>query len=158
MTSDETKENLVIAVSPQDIQQLLENMNANLSHAIEVISATIDQGRMMVDDARENMDSGFISPAEEQLQESAEEREMESILNNDINEMTNEFTQLSESAREYITAAESNILDSISNMNGVVDSEREAIEQQLILQKDMSEQLIEDTANEAHLEQDVHVS
>ncbi len=145
MVNNNTENDLVISVSPHNLQKLVDDMQNNLTHAMHVISTTMDQGQRLITEAQHNINSQSLESGEGVQEYSMHNIAEEVVKYNDM-DMSGHLNQLSENAQNHIDSAEGAIMDSIDNMSGIVESQRAALEQQLIMQKNMSEQMIENTS------------
>lgn len=153
MVTNDTENNLVISVSPHNLQKLVDDMQDNLTHAMQVISATMEQGQRLITEAQNNINTQSLDPGEAVLEQSLDTISEEIVQYNDIADQKN-LNQITENAQKYIESAEDTILQSIGDIAGMVESQRAALEQQLMSQQNMAEQLTdnieEDILNEQY--------
>ena len=152
MVTNDTENDLVISVSPHDIQQLMDDMHNNLTHAMQVISATMEQGQRLIIEAQHNINTQSLE-SEELTQEQSMSNISEEVVQYDDMAVNKQLNQITENAQNHIDSAEEAIMQSIGNIAGMVESQRAALEQQLIAQQNISEQIIENAEEDIHNEE-----
>jgi len=153
MVTNDTGDSLVISVSPHDLQKLIDDMQTSLTQAMQIMSNNLEQGQELISEAQHSIHSQSLEQGEEGTQVNSLENISEEFIEHSEHVVSNQLEEMTRNAKNHIDSAESAIMSSINDMTGIVDSQREALEQQLTLQKNMTEEVVDNTVDALPAEQ-----